>query len=365
VDLVTSKLYRIVCLYNIGRNDEPVTSSTNFTSNQPKNQPQAQVILEDDNDAAVDYYPEDGERNQEQLFEEMYKQEVAMVIDADEDIIVDSDGIKIGSQQAEPRSAIPSSSRSPRPSVEIIEAPASIKTTMLSPKAVALQRTETTSTRMEAAAAAPSQSSACNIISLIDDDNNNNGTTREIQTNTYNHTTKVGMPIPTPVSTPPYIPLNILVELMSEDPCKASDAASRHPSYASALASNDSEGTFIVKGTAVNISKFRVTQETGYEVYLRLEEGSVDFPVTLRSELCAKFLGKSAAECAAYLGQFNKKEMKKAKVDICMKFPDFKGTFIAKVIDLEASSSPTAADSSTMSSTPNTSKQVILLDYYA
>jgi hypothetical protein len=112
---------------------------------------------------------------------------------------------------------------------------------------------------------------------------------------------------------------------------------------------------FVVTGTAVNIRKFKVTASTGYVVNLSLEnaassngssgagakeggemaadvETAVVVPVLVGSDLCAAYLDMPAAEYLARQKGLSKEEGKELKVQSSLRFQDFRGSFVARLL---------------------------------
>jgi hypothetical protein len=174
--------------------------------------------------------------------------------------------------------------------------------------------------------------------------------------------------------------------MLIDDALSIDADASVSPSLYQSVLRGDS---FLVTGTAINIKKFKVTADGGYEVALFLEGAHEEVPlvpVILHSDLCARFLGQSAAECAAYLQAFSKKEYKRAKIEICLRFTEFRGCFQARLVSGTGSGSgsiggtgttdgpsaisgdgPTSGDNVDAASTnisPSQSRSIVLLDYW-
>ena len=156
---------------------------------------------------------------------------------------------------------------------------------------------------------------------------------------------------------------------------------------------------FNVRGTAVNIRKFRVTEADGYLVLLSLEEqdddmhtdrdrdsdvtgmpprGSVVVPVLVSNDLCVKYLGLAPLAYLSKLKNIGKEEIKALKMSHSLKFRDFRGSFRARLaapssapsgdLGLSGSAGATPAKSSSSSSSSATSQGeepiLLLLDFY-
>ena len=100
-------------------------------------------------------------------------------------------------------------------------------------------------------------------------------------------------------------------------------------------------GEFLVRGIAVNIRKFKVTANEGYVVLLSLEEDEPDsgrdpgrskivLPVTVSSDLCAKYLQLPVKEYLSQHEKLKKEDSKALKIACSLRFRDFRGIFRAK-----------------------------------
>ena len=102
-------------------------------------------------------------------------------------------------------------------------------------------------------------------------------------------------------------------------------------------------GDFVVRGTAVNIRKFKVAPSEGYVVLLSLEgeaeangenmnKASAFVPALVSNDLCSKYLQTTAKEYLLNLKESSKEEMKEIKISYSLKFRDFRGTFQARLL---------------------------------
>jgi RecQ mediated genome instability protein len=144
------------------------------------------------------------------------------------------------------------------------------------------------------------------------------------------------------------------------------------------------QGDFNVRGTAVNIRKFRVTEADGYLVLLSLEEeaadrdvpmgGSVVVPVLVSNDLCVKYLELAPTDYLLKLKNIGKEEIKSVKTSHSLKFRDFRGSFRARLAPSSALpgdrglSGGTGATPSKSSSSSATSQGedplLLLVDFY-
>ena len=101
-------------------------------------------------------------------------------------------------------------------------------------------------------------------------------------------------------------------------------------------------GDFVVRGTAVNIRKFKVVPSEGYVVLLSLEEeieakgenvskAIACVPALVSNELCSKYLQTTAKEYLLNLKEASKEEIRAIKTSYSLKFRDFRGTFRARL----------------------------------
>jgi RecQ mediated genome instability protein len=102
-------------------------------------------------------------------------------------------------------------------------------------------------------------------------------------------------------------------------------------------------GDFVVRGTAVNIRKFKVAPSEGYVVLLSLEgeaeangenmkKASAVVPALVSNDLCSKYLQTTAKEYLLNLKKSSKEEIKEIKTSYSLKFRDFRGTFRARLL---------------------------------
>ena len=102
-------------------------------------------------------------------------------------------------------------------------------------------------------------------------------------------------------------------------------------------------GDFVVRGTAVNIRKFKVAPSEGYVVLLSLEgeaeangesmnKASAFVPALVSNDLCSKYLQTTAKEYLLNLKDASKEEIKAIKTSYSLKFRDFRGTFRARLL---------------------------------
>jgi hypothetical protein len=102
-------------------------------------------------------------------------------------------------------------------------------------------------------------------------------------------------------------------------------------------------GDFVVRGTAVNIRKFKVAPSEGYVVLLSLEgeaeangestnKASAFVPALVSNDLCSKYLQTTAKEYLLNLKESSKEEIKAIKTSYSLKFRDFRGTFRARLL---------------------------------
>ena len=144
------------------------------------------------------------------------------------------------------------------------------------------------------------------------------------------------------------------------------------------------QGDFNVRGTAVNIRKFRVTEADGYLVLLSLEEeaadrdvpmgGSVVVPVLVSNDLCVKYLELAPTDYLLKLKNIGKEEIKSVKTSHSLKFRDFRGSFRARLAPssalpgdrgLSGGTGATPAKSSSSSATSQGEDPLLLLvDFY-
>ena len=105
------------------------------------------------------------------------------------------------------------------------------------------------------------------------------------------------------------------------------------------------QGEFLIRGTAVNIRKFKVTASEGYVVLLSLEEFDPDspnkkkndkivLPVLLSNDMCATYLKMTASVYLAQNKKLKKDASKAMKIEYSMKFSNFRGCFRAKCLPL-------------------------------
>ena len=101
-------------------------------------------------------------------------------------------------------------------------------------------------------------------------------------------------------------------------------------------------GDFVVRGTAVNIRKFKVVPSEGYVVLLSLEEeieakgenfskAIACVPALVSNDLCSKYLQTTAKEYLLNLKEASKEEVRAIKTSYSLKFRDFRGTFRARL----------------------------------
>jgi RecQ mediated genome instability protein len=141
----------------------------------------------------------------------------------------------------------------------------------------------------------------------------------------------------------PYVSLATVAAAMSAVPGvdTSADSVSGHNSSSSRRLPL---GDFNVRGTAVNIRKFRVTEADGYLVLLSLEEetiesdvrnmpqgGGVVVPVLVSNDLCVKYLELAPADYLLKLKNIGKEEVKSVKTSHSLKFRDFRGSFRARI----------------------------------
>ena len=102
-------------------------------------------------------------------------------------------------------------------------------------------------------------------------------------------------------------------------------------------------GDFVMRGTAVNIRKFKVAPSEGYVVLLSLEgeaeangekmnKASAFVPALVSNDLCSKYLQITAKEYLLNLKESSKEEIKEIKTSYSLKFRDFRGTFRARLL---------------------------------
>ena len=136
-------------------------------------------------------------------------------------------------------------------------------------------------------------------------------------------------------------------------------------------------GEFLVRGIAVNIRKFKVTATEGYVVLLSLEEDEPDsgrdpervkvvLPVTVSSDLCAKYLQLTVKEYLSQHEKLKKDASKALKIACSLRFRDFKGIFRVKS-QQKSPSGPTShpnvgCTNASSQSTETTS--LLLLDFH-
>jgi RecQ mediated genome instability protein len=141
----------------------------------------------------------------------------------------------------------------------------------------------------------------------------------------------------------PYVSLASVAAAMSAVPGvdTCADSVSGHNSSSSRRLPL---GDFNVRGTAVNIRKFRVTEADGYLVLLSLEEETIDsdvrnmpqgggvvVPVLVSNDLCVKYLELAPTEYLLMLKNIGKEEVKSVKTSYSLKFRDFRGSFRARI----------------------------------
>ena len=114
-------------------------------------------------------------------------------------------------------------------------------------------------------------------------------------------------------------------------------------------------GDFAVRGTAVNIRKFKVVPSEGYVVLLSLEEeieakgeneskAIACVPALVSNKLCSKYLQTTAKEYLLNLKEASKEEIRAIKTSYSLKFRDFRGTFRARLQPCNSNSKISQSD---------------------